>query len=123
MLHTCVIVSSESESPTLPQRPSYPNGPPPILDVSQNELDAFFCHPNVILSPQQAVSISTVKLEDTTEQLLACYHGESALMAVNSNNFSIPPISISMGDFTLWLLDSGATGHFTMGFRDLIDPF
>ena len=47
---------------------------------------------------------------------------EAAMMAAHPVDVNAPPISTTLGDFGLWLLDSGATSHFTPSFDDLIDP-
>ena len=48
--------------------------------------------------------------------------GEMCMMAANRRFVAAPEIAFALGDFALWLLDSGATSHFTPRFDDLIDP-
>ena len=43
-------------------------------------------------------------------------------MAIQHRNINAAPIAFALGDFAMWLLDSGATSHFTPVFEDLIDP-
>ena len=46
-----------------------------------------------------------------------------SMMAIqHTRHIPAPPIAFAIGDFALWLLDSGATSHFTPVFSDLIDP-
>ena len=45
-----------------------------------------------------------------------------AMMAANATPLNQAPISKALGDFVMWLLDSGATSHFTPYFNDLSNP-
>ena len=116
----------------------YPNGPPDAQGMSEEEIEAFANECDAASSEampaNDSVVISEVKIEDVEldypigSTLLPPskddddVNEESALMAVTPNNFNTPPISVSMGDFVLWLLDSGATSHFTPVFADLVNP-
>jgi hypothetical protein len=47
---------------------------------------------------------------------------EKCMMAAHPNRIDAPPIAFAHGDFAKWLLDSGATSHFTPVMDDLINP-
>jgi hypothetical protein len=50
------------------------------------------------------------------------YLVEFIMMAAHRRPIDAPAIAFGLGDFALWLLDSGATSHFTPIFDDLIEP-
>jgi hypothetical protein len=47
---------------------------------------------------------------------------ETGMMAVHACRIDAPPIAFAHGDFAKWLLDSGATSHFTPVMSDLLNP-
>ncbi|MCP4746931.1 MAG: hypothetical protein GY874_12460, partial [Desulfobacteraceae bacterium] len=84
-----------------------------------------YCKPCIEPDNQKILSrydSKQVILELESERCDCKSFEEIGMMAAHINRIDAPPIAFAHGDFAKWLLDSGATSHFTPVMDDLINP-
>ena len=107
--------------PTPSIKKSHPTGRTcPMVSIKQEDEVEYPGFPGSVPLSTSSVTTSS-NLPSTSATKVKVKKEPMVMMAMSSVSNELP-ISQVLGDFIMWLLDSGATSHFTPIFEDLCDP-